>query len=212
MTESYCLCQIFNFKTILPKSLAFPCVISCLMFSKKKDCVINIAKKIKLFCCHGIENIAPRKISKSVWAVSISQKNYWLVTRIIIFHFSFLQLKLFLLKLSLCLFSLPKHPPPSSPSTSSGNFTCLEVVFKFKRRLGWDISWLPKCQYVDLSIWQYVDFLNDDILISWMTIYLDFLNDNMLICLNPGTTYFTLMCPPAWLSSCPGSLFGSSPR
>ena len=25
MTESYCLCQIFNFKTILPKSLAFPC-------------------------------------------------------------------------------------------------------------------------------------------------------------------------------------------
>ena len=135
-TEFYCLCQNCNFKTTFAQIIGMSMwIISCLVFSKKRLCY-QYCQKIKLFCCHGIENIAPRKISKSVWAVSISQKNYWLVTRIIIFHFSFLQLKLFLLKLSLCLFSLPKHLPPSSPNTSSGNFTCLEVVFKFKRRLG----------------------------------------------------------------------------
>ena len=129
-------------RLFLPTSLACPCelyLVWCFLKRKRKLLCYQYCQKIKLFCCHGIENIVPRKISKSVWAVSISQKNYWLVTRIIIFHFSFLQLKLFLLKLSLCLFSLPKHPPPSSPNTSSGNFTCLEVVFKFKRRLGWDM-------------------------------------------------------------------------
>ena len=102
-------------------------------FSEKTFCY-QYSQKIEVFCCHGIENIVRHlKILKSVWAKSISQKNYWLVARMIL-HFIFSQLKLFFPKTFFVPLPISKT---LTASTIVGNFTCLEVVFKFKRRLGW---------------------------------------------------------------------------
>ena len=62
------------------------------LYAEERLCY-QYCQKIGAFCCLGIENIVHLKISKSVWALSISQKNYWLVARMIL-HFNFLQLKL----------------------------------------------------------------------------------------------------------------------
>ena len=73
------------------------------LLSAEERLCYQYCQKIGALCCPGIENIVHLKISKSVWALSISQKNYWLVARKIL-HFNFLQLKLFLFKLSFFLF------------------------------------------------------------------------------------------------------------
>ena len=102
-------------------------------YTEKTFCY-QYSQKIEVFCCHGIENIVRHlKILKSVWAKSISQKNYWLVARMIL-HFIFSQLKLFFPKTFFVPLPISKT---LTASTIVGNFTCLEVVFKFKRRLGW---------------------------------------------------------------------------
>ena len=100
------------------------------------------------------------------------------------FAFQFLAIKTF----SFQTFFVPRSSSKRLTFTIAGNFTCLEVVFKFKRRLGWGAFFgVENRFYISLVQW----------MISLPT---------------SGTTFFTLTCPPAWSSSCPGYHSGSNRR